>query len=146
MPPLRPIPTSGAAGSLEQVIALDGGSGCISEARDAARRFLSEARDEHRMNVPDVTVENAQLVVSELVTNLIKYAPGPGLLQLRIDDSGVQVEVWDSGPAQPLVHGTDPHRVGQHGLEIVTLLTESLTVHSTTVGKRIVATLALPDA
>ncbi|MER5949623.1 ATP-binding protein [Streptomyces sp. NPDC001904] len=137
MPPARPGPAP-------HVIALDGDSGCISEARAAARRFLVEARDEYHLAVPEAMVENAQLVVSELVTNVVKYAPGAGLLELRIDGTGLRIQVGDSGPAQPLVHAADPHRIGQHGLEIVALLADTLTVRSTGPGKQVIATLALP--
>ncbi|MFJ4711538.1 ATP-binding protein [Streptomyces sp. NPDC088785] len=136
MPPARPGPRP-------QVIALDGDSACISEARAAARRFLEEARDTHRLPVSETIVENTQLIVSELVTNVVKYAPGPGLLHLSIDDTGLSVRVEDSGPAQPLVREADPHRIGQHGLEIVALLARTLTVSSTGTGKQITATLPL---
>jgi hypothetical protein len=37
-----------------------------------------------------------QLVVSELVTNARKYAPGPCLPDLEIVEGGVQISVWDS--------------------------------------------------
>ncbi|WP_443052678.1 ATP-binding protein [Streptomyces sp. NBC_00299] len=38
------------------------------------------------------------LVVSELVTNARKYAPGPVPMHLRLDGDVVDVEVWDSDP------------------------------------------------
>jgi anti-sigma regulatory factor (Ser/Thr protein kinase) len=39
-----------------------------------------------------------QLVVSELVTNACKYAPGPVLLDLHTDGDIVKVSVWDTDP------------------------------------------------
>ncbi|MFJ4715530.1 ATP-binding protein [Streptomyces sp. NPDC088785] len=128
---------------LEISVALDGGTGCIGQARDTAARFLTEARDVHRVAVAERAVQNAQLVVSELVTNVVKYAPGPALLQMRIQDGLVLVEVWDSDPRQPAVRDTDPQRIGQHGLEIVSLLARSLTVQPTSVGKRVTVSLDL---
>ncbi|MFJ8826603.1 ATP-binding protein [Streptomyces sp. NPDC102467] len=145
-------PTSGAratlpgAGPLEVAISLDGTRGCIAQARQAAARFLAQAREQHQVEVGARAVEDTQLIVSELVTNAVKYAPGPGLLQLRISDGTVQVEVWDSDPMLPTARTANPERVGQHGLEIVTILAHSLTMQPTTVGKRITAALHLNPA
>ncbi|OQD51671.1 ATP-binding protein [Streptomyces phaeoluteigriseus] len=86
-----------------------------------------------------------QLVVSELVTNARKYAPGPCLLTLEVTDGAVRVDVWDSSTTLPSVRGIDPERVGQHGLEIVMAVCQSFAVHREPVGKRITATIVLAD-
>ena len=65
-------------------------------------------------------------MVSELVTNALKYAPGPVLMELRINTHAVDVVVWDNDPAVPATRGAGPGRVGQHGLEIVKAVTEGL--------------------
>ncbi|WP_394425598.1 ATP-binding protein [Streptomyces sp. SGAir0957] len=122
---------------------LDGDAGCIARARASAAGFLRRAREQYRLPVADRIVENVQLVVSELVTNAIKYAPGPARLQMRIQDATVWIEVWDSAPHRLAVHDTNPQRIGQHGLEIVTLLTRTLTVYPDSVGKRVTASLDL---
>ncbi|MGA5900254.1 ATP-binding protein [Streptomyces venetus] len=87
-----------------------------------------------------------QLVVSELVTNTRKYAPGPSLLTLEARDGAVEVTVWDTEPRLPAIQNSDPDRVGQHGLEIVTAVCRSFEVHREPVGKRITATVDLADA
>ncbi|MFI5808505.1 ATP-binding protein [Streptomyces sp. NPDC051561] len=69
-----------------------------------------------------------QLAVSELVTHARKYAPGPCLLTLEVEDGAVQVTVWDSSTTLPLVLPPDPTRIGQHGLEIVMTVCQSFTV------------------
>lgn len=86
-----------------------------------------------------------QLVVSELVTNARKYAPGPCLLTLEIRDGAVEVTVWDSEPALPIARGADPGRTGQHGLEIVVAVCRSFEMHREPVGKRITAAIVLED-
>jgi anti-sigma regulatory factor (Ser/Thr protein kinase) len=48
-----------------------------------------------------------QLVVSELVTNARKYAPGPCLLNLEISEGAVQISVWDSSTTLPSVQLAD---------------------------------------
>ncbi|MFG2449805.1 ATP-binding protein [Streptomyces sp. NPDC048512] len=86
-----------------------------------------------------------QLVVSELVTNARKYAPGPCLLDVEISAGTVQISVWDSSTTQPSVQAADPKRIGQHGLEIVMAASTSFCVHCEPTGKRITVTLPLAD-
>jgi len=86
-----------------------------------------------------------QLVVSELVTNARKYAPGPCLLTLEVSDGAVEVTVWDSEPVLPIAKAADPGRVGQHGLEIVMAVCRSIEVRREPVGKRIKAVVVLAD-
>ncbi|MFF9177625.1 ATP-binding protein [Streptomyces sp. NPDC014793] len=127
------------------VAALDGQSPCIAEARRLAAGFLSRMRAEYRTPVSQRAVELTQLVVSELVTNARKYASGPILLDLRIDDDLVEVQVWDSDPALPVVRDADASRVGQHGLEIVKAVCQSVEAVRESVGKRMTARLVLTD-
>ncbi|MFF3849352.1 ATP-binding protein [Streptomyces sp. NPDC002328] len=125
--------------------ALGGDSGCIAEARHHAVAFLEDARTGHHLPVSDRVTDLTQLVVSELVTNARKYAPGPVLMELRISARAVDVVVWDSDPALPAARAADPSRIGQHGLEIVEAVTESLFMEQEPVGKRITARIALFD-
>jgi two-component sensor histidine kinase len=85
-----------------------------------------------------------QPVVSELVTNARKYAPGPVLMDLRIVGDTVEV-VWDSDPVLPVARAADAGRVGQHGLEIVMAVAQGFEVQREPVGKRITVQLALLD-
>ena len=117
----------------------------IAEARDLARSFLTDVQAVHGLPVSDRAMGTVQLVVSELVTNARKYAPGPCLLTLEISDGAVEVTVWDSEPILPIAKATDPDRVGQHGLEIVMAVSRSIEVHREPVGKRIKAAVVLAD-
>lgn len=123
--------------------ALEGDGGCIADARHHAVAFLDQALADHQLLVPARARDLTQLVVSELVTNVLKYAPGPVLMELRIDAHAVDIVVWDSDPTLPAARATDPDRIGQHGLEIVKAVTESLLTEQEPVGKRITARLAL---
>jgi anti-sigma regulatory factor (Ser/Thr protein kinase) len=125
--------------------ALGGDDGCIAEARDHAADFLVRLRDEHDLEVSSRAMDLTRLVVSELVTNARKYAPGPVLAELRIIGAWVEVVVWDSDPTVPTAHGADPDRVGRHGLEIVKAVAQSLDIQREPVGKRITARIALTD-
>ena len=76
----------------------------------AARRAIDRIADE----VDDVVLRNARLVVSELVTNVIRHVPdSSGDLQLSVDagDGHLRVEVLDRGPGftpAPRADNQDP--------------------------------------
>ncbi|WP_412775337.1 ATP-binding protein [Streptomyces violaceus] len=125
--------------------ALGGDDGCIARARHHAADFLTRLRDEHDLDVSPRAMDLTQLVVSELVTNSRKYAPGPVLMELRVTGAAVEVVVWDSDPAVPAARAADPDRVGQHGLEIVKAVTQGLDIERQPVGKRITARISLTD-
>ncbi|MFC8678557.1 ATP-binding protein [Streptomyces griseorubiginosus] len=121
------------------------GSAEIAEARQLARSFLTDVQAVHGLPVSERAMGMVQLVVSELVTNARKYAPGPCLLTLEVNDGAVEVTVWDSEPILPIAKAANPGRVGQHGLEIVMAVCRSIEMHREPVGKRIKATVVLAD-
>jgi anti-sigma regulatory factor (Ser/Thr protein kinase) len=136
---------TGGATALHTAAALDGDFSCIAQARDLVADFLNSVRADHGLPVSARAMDMTQLVVSELVTNARKYAPGPALLELRIAGARVEVTVWDSGPSLPVARAAEPGRVGQHGLEIVMAVAQSFEAHREPVGKRITAGIALSD-
>ncbi|MFD6973695.1 ATP-binding protein [Streptomyces sp. NPDC059949] len=117
----------------------------ISEARRLARDFLADVRSLHSLAVSDRAIDLVELVVSELVTNTRKYAPGPSLLALEVRDGCVDVAVWDSNPDLPTILPPDPTRVGQHGLEILMATSLAFQIHREPIGKRIMASIVLAD-
>ncbi|MFE5407033.1 ATP-binding protein [Streptomyces sp. NPDC056580] len=131
--------------TIQTTVALDGTGRVIAQARHLAADFLTRVQEEHGLPVSQRAMDLAQLVVSELVTNAVKYAPGPVLLDLRIADDMVEVVVWDSDPVLPLARTADAGRVGQHGLEIVMAVCQGFEAQREPVGKRITARIALLD-
>ncbi|MEX0168007.1 ATP-binding protein [Streptomyces sp. LMG1-1-1.1] len=113
-----------------------------SRARRLTVDFL-HGLTRHGRPVPPCAVDAARLVTSELVTNALKHAPGPLLLELRLERGLAAITVWDSQPALPVVGDTDPTRVGQHGLEAVTSVARHFEVQRESVGKRVTARIAL---
>ncbi|MGW5636221.1 ATP-binding protein [Streptomyces sp. NPDC003832] len=141
-----PVGQDGTAPEVMQTaVALDGDGSCIAQARHLAAAFLTRARSALGLSVSQRSVELTQLVVSELVTNARKYAPGPIAMDLRIVGDLVEVVVWDSEPMLPLARGADPGRVGRHGLEIVMAVADGFEVSREPVGKRVTARVALTD-
>ncbi|WP_324609599.1 ATP-binding protein [Streptomyces sp. NRRL S-340] len=121
------------------------GSEDIAEARHLARSFLTDVQAVHGVPVSDSAMGVVQLVVSELVTNARKYAPGPCLVTLEACGGAVEVTVWDSEPCLPGARTADPERIGRHGLEIVMAVCRSFEMHREPVGKWIVAAVVLAD-
>ncbi|SEE40156.1 ATP-binding protein [Streptomyces sp. Ag109_O5-10] len=129
---------------VEETIALSGEGSCIVEARHRTAAFLTRAAAAgFGSTVSERVLGLAQLVVSELVTNACKHAPGPVLLRLRRAEAAVEVEVWDSHPEIPVAERADPYRVGRHGLEIVQAVAAEFTVLPDAAGKRVTARIDL---
>lgn len=128
---------------LTAALVLNENGGGISQARHFAADFLNTLRDQHKVDVTTETLEITQLIVSELVTNARKYAPGPALLRLRIVGPTLHLDVWDSSPVLPEARSSDPERIGQHGLEIITALTQTMDVRSAPPGKWVTAHIRL---
>ncbi|WP_328583890.1 ATP-binding protein [Streptomyces sp. NBC_00370] len=130
----------------EANIALDGEPGMIATARRFTADFLARFRDGPGPPLSSRLSGVAELVVSELVTNSCKYAPGPCLLELKLDDSVLEVTVWDSDSTLPLAYAAEPGRIGQHGMEIVLALCEGYDVQREPVGKRIRVRISVNDS
>ncbi|MDG9709572.1 ATP-binding protein [Streptomyces sp. DH10] len=143
--PLREDGTASDEHALQTTVALDGDGTCIAQARHLAADFLARVQVEHGLPVSQRAMDVTQLVVSELVTNARKYAPGPVLLDLRVTGAVIEVVVWDSDPVLPVARAVDPGRVGQHGLEIVMAVAQGFEAQLKPVGKRITARIALLD-
>jgi anti-sigma regulatory factor (Ser/Thr protein kinase) len=124
----------------------EGIPGDIARGRELARGFLARLRAARGVAVSDRAVDVVQLVVSELLTNACKYAPGPSLVDLELAEDRVEVSVWDSDPVLPVPAASDPGRVGRHGLEIVMAVCKTYEVRRETVGKRTTAAVRLADA
>lgn len=87
-----------------------------------ARAFLAEACcGSHEAEV----VEEAQLLVSELVTNAIRYGAPPIELQVRCaGEDQLQIWVRDSEPSIPQPVEPGPDAEGGRGLLLVDLVSE----------------------
>ncbi|WP_221360748.1 ATP-binding protein [Streptomyces beigongshangae] len=146
---MEPVGSGGAgpsgAPAIVAAVSWNGDGSCIAEARHFAVDFLTRAGTDHGVSVSARAMDITQLVVSELVTNAHKYAPGPLLMELRIADAAVAVTVRDSARARPVARSVDPGRIGQHGLEIVMAVARTFRVDLEPAGKSVTATVALAD-
>lgn len=126
--------------------AYDGEPETIAAARHFATDFLTRAQALHGIPVSAKEIGAAQLIVSELVTNACKFAPGPCLMDLVIQNGTLEITVWDTDSVLPVARAAEPGRIGQHGLEIVLALCDGFDVRREPVGKRIKVRLTLGPA
>ncbi|MCM2424778.1 SpoIIE family protein phosphatase [Streptomyces sp. RKAG337] len=110
----------------------------VGRARAAATGQLGE------WGLDDVSF-TTELIVSELVTNAIRYAEGPILLRL-IRDQTLICEVSDSGHTSPHMRHAASDDEGGRGLFLIAQMTEHWGTRYTPTGKTIWAEQDLPPA
>ncbi|MFG2328792.1 SpoIIE family protein phosphatase [Streptomyces sp. NPDC048604] len=109
----------------------------VGRARELARAQLT-AWD------LDALVDTVELLVSELVTNALRY--GEGDIRLRLlRDRTLVCEVWDSGLVQPRRRRARDTDEGGRGLQLVGLLSAAWGSRRTHRGKTVWFELPLPD-
>ncbi|MFE0640720.1 SpoIIE family protein phosphatase [Streptomyces sp. NPDC058877] len=89
-------------------------------------------------------VDTVELLVSELVTNALRYGEGEIRLRLLLDRTLV-CEVWDAGLVQPRRRRAGDTDEGGRGLQLVGLLSASWGSRRTPRGKTVWFELDLPD-
>ncbi|MEU4225920.1 ATP-binding protein [Nonomuraea sp. NPDC026600] len=85
----------------------------------------------------DEQVEVAELLVSEIVTNALRHAPGPYRLTLSVTDGLLRGEVEDAGNAPLHVHHARPGDEQGRGLYMIDLLACCWGSESTPEGKTV---------
>ncbi|WP_079277738.1 ATP-binding protein [Streptomyces sp. CB03234] len=136
-----PVPTGPTAGGTASTTYTDL-DGAIASARDFVGAFLL-AKAADGVAIGPSTVGDARLVISELVTNVVRHASGPCQVDLKLAGEALCIAVSDTHQVAPVAHAPDPRRVGQHGLEIVLALCEGVEIEPLPLGKRVRARLAL---
>lgn len=109
----------------------------VGRARELARGQLTEWGLEE-------LVDTTELLVSELVTNALRY--GEGEIRLRLlRDRTLVCEVWDAGLVQPRRRRARDTDEGGRGLQLVGLLSAAWGARRTPRGKTVWFELPLPD-
>ncbi|MFI2778515.1 SpoIIE family protein phosphatase [Streptomyces sp. ALB3] len=110
-------------------------------------RSVARARELARVQLTawdlDDLVDTTELLVSELVTNALRY--GEGEIRLRLlRDRTLVCEVWDAGLVQPRRRRARDTDEGGRGLQLVGLLSAAWGSRRTPRGKTVWFELALP--
>ncbi|MFJ9344187.1 ATP-binding protein [Streptomyces sp. NPDC101733] len=106
---------------LTRRLVTDGVKDVVTRCRDFTRQALAEWHWPPSADGagPEV-LEDALLLVSEVVANACLHAGGPTSLVLRRSGDRLRIEVTDGSPAAPKPRQRpDPSRPGGHGLLIV---------------------------
>jgi anti-sigma regulatory factor (Ser/Thr protein kinase) len=104
-----------------------------------ARAFTAETL--RAWGVPEPVVQDAGLVVSELVTNAVAHGEPPIELRLRLDVDAVGIDVHDSDRSTPRRQHVSPAEDHGRGLAIVAALTQQWGTRLTPSGKSVWCTL-----
>jgi anti-sigma regulatory factor (Ser/Thr protein kinase) len=73
----------------------------------------------HRLGLPEVLVDDASVMVSELAANALEHARRTAVVSLSWTDDEVRVSVFDASNDPPIPRPSDPSRAGGRGLMIV---------------------------
>lgn len=93
-----------------------------SRSPAAAREFAKRSGcSEHALDLLD----DALLLISELVTNSVLHGGPPILLAIECDGDGLHVRVRDGSPDLPAPASRGTHAEGGRGLSLVQLLSDT---------------------
>lgn len=122
--------------------------GFDSEARapGAARQFVGSALLGLLSPLGDTEVfADAELVVSELVTNSVRSGAATVRVSLELHHGELELDVTDDGPGWPTLVRPDAHETHGRGLVLVDALAERWRAEPIeSGGKRVRVTLAVP--
>ncbi|HVM26626.1 MAG TPA: ATP-binding protein [Mycobacteriales bacterium] len=91
-------------------------------AAAAARRFAQQSGcTAHALELLD----DALLLISELVTNSVRHGGPPIVLAIECDGEGLHVRVRDGAPNPPVPRTSGPDAEGGRGLTLVELLSDT---------------------
>jgi anti-sigma regulatory factor (Ser/Thr protein kinase) len=91
---------------------------------------------------PDVT-SDVELIVSELVTNAVRYGAPPMQCRVRLDGDRIVADVSDSATTRPHVREFDPAAANGRGLHLVAGLSSAWGIRPTGAGKSIWCTVPI---
>ncbi|MEU3985859.1 ATP-binding protein [Streptomyces sp. NPDC026672] len=111
-----------------------------------ARHRSVEAIQGWEAGLDNEVVRTAELVISELVTNAVRYASrGQVSLEVQLLEAVLRVEVCDSSPVLPRPGLPNEHSENSRGLFLVAALADQYAAEPTPTGKRCWAEIALPN-
>lgn len=111
----------------------------VGATAHAARSFLQEALE--HWGYAGTLLDDARLVISELVTNAVIHADTPLSVSVRAERAGVWLSVRDGSPTMPTPRAPSPRTASGRGLQLVAALSRDWGVEPTRDGKVVWAEL-----
>jgi len=125
----RPARERGDGGARSRLIVRDAGQ--LSETRDAVVAMAADA------GVDGDRAARLAVAVSEIVTNALVHADGRAIVEVRVGQDWLDVEIADHGPGLPAGADAtlpDPHQVHGRGLWLADQLCDRVERVSTAAG------------
>jgi len=129
----RGDPTRAEPGSPRLMTVFSRDARAVGQAREGLTEFLVE-----RVSVAEL--DDANLVLGELVTNAVRHGLGEIVVRASLDGGVIHLSVTDSSEEQPVTLPRDPLRIGGLGLHIVDSLSSEWGVAAFPGGKTVWAT------
>jgi anti-sigma regulatory factor (Ser/Thr protein kinase) len=107
----------------------------------AARALAADVVADQQL---ETVADDLALVVSELVTNAIRYAQPPVEIEIETSDRAVTVAVADGSPGRPQPRDADEDAEGGRGLTLIDLVAAETGVRPKPPGKTVWAALQRP--
>jgi anti-sigma regulatory factor (Ser/Thr protein kinase) len=107
--------TTQSDGTAAATIQLAPDPGAPGRAREFLTRFV-------RAEGAERYAEDGRVVVSELVTNAVRYSRTEMAVDLELTGAGLEVGVYDDGPGQPRITPATRRELGGRGLVLVARL------------------------
>jgi anti-sigma regulatory factor (Ser/Thr protein kinase) len=120
-----------------RTVALEHSPRSPASARAAAAELVAEL---HLEPIAD----DVSLVVSELVTNAVRYADPPVTLEIQATDDEITIAVADGSPGRPAPREVDLDEEGGRGLTLIDLIAAETGVRPQPPGKTVWAALLRP--
>ena len=112
----------------------------VGRVRRAAAEALAS------WGVPQEAAADAELLISELATNCVRYGAPPMQLRVRLEAQRVVIEAWDAATARPHARAFDPAAPSGRGLHLVAGLSSAWGLRPTGAGKAVWCTVPItPD-
>jgi anti-sigma regulatory factor (Ser/Thr protein kinase) len=109
--------TTKSDGTAAATIQLTPESGAPGRARDFLTRFVrSEGAERY--------AEDGRVIVSELVTNAVRYSRTEMSVDLELTGAGLEVGVYDDGPGEPHITPATQRGLSGRGLALVARLAQ----------------------
>jgi anti-sigma regulatory factor (Ser/Thr protein kinase) len=125
------VAPSGSDGQVDGVEVARQFPATLDSAR-AARRFLADTLRRCRENA---VLDDAAVVLTELVTNAILHSASPPTVVIRADESSILLSVHDASSVLPAPRAHGPLAQSGRGLGLVTALAARWGAHETVEGK-----------